>query len=151
MNNDQQEKLAGSTESTAKPDRLSRRGRLLVLLGMGQFMVSIALLLIASTSREKLPRWGGFLDVLLVLTLVVTVELIRRVAMDKIEGRVLKISYQIATSLPAALFLALWFAADRLIWNTLLPGLAWRTFLLLYALPLGLTAWKTTARTTLGS
>jgi hypothetical protein len=142
MNDDQQEELAGTTESTAKPDRLSRRGRLLVLLGMGQFMVSITLLLIASTSREKLPRWVGFLDVLLVLTIVVTVELIRRAATDKIEDRVLKISYQIATSLPAALLLALWLVADRVIWNTLLPGLAWRTFLLLYALPLGLTAWK---------
>jgi hypothetical protein len=119
------------------------RGRLLVFLGVGQFIVSLALLLIASTSSEQLPRWCGFLDVLLVLALVVTIELIRRAATDRLQDRVLKISYQIATSLPAALFLALWFAADRLIWNTLLPGLAWRTFLLLYGLPFGLTAWMT--------
>jgi hypothetical protein len=118
-------------------------GRLLVVLGVAQFTLSLALLLIASTSRELLPKWCGFLDVLLVLTLIVTIELIRRAVADKVQDRVLKISYQIATSLSAGLFLALWFVADRIIWNTLLPGLAWRTFLLLYGLPFGLMAWKT--------
>jgi hypothetical protein len=136
-------KLAETKGSNTKVGRFPLRERLLVLLAVGQFVVSLALLFIASTSSERLPRWCGFLDVLFVLTLVVTIELIRRAATYRIQNRELKISYQIATSLPTVLFLALWFAADSLIWNTLLPGLAWRTFLLLYGLPFGLTAWMT--------
>lgn len=45
-------------------------GRRLALLGAAQFCVSVALLLIASASRQRPPLWFGIVDVALVLTLI---------------------------------------------------------------------------------
>jgi hypothetical protein len=36
----------------------------------------------------------------------------------------------------------LWIFRDRLIWNVLLPGLAWRTFVVLSGLPMTLVVWR---------
>lgn len=47
-----------------------------------------------------------------------------------------------ATTLPAVMLVLLWIFRDRLIWNILLPGLAWRSFVVLSALPLALVVWR---------
>ena len=131
--------MMGSPGVTPRRAWRARWGRLLVWLGMGQFAVSLVLLLVASTSRERLPTWGGVLDVALAVMVVITVGFIRSAAAGAIGNRALRLSYAVATGLPTAVVLALWVVAERLVFTTLLPGLAWRLGMLLYALPAALT------------
>lgn len=120
-------------------------GRCLVLLGAGQFLVSVALLLIASASRQRPPFWLGIVDVTLVLALVGTAALLRKATGGKTGIHALQWGYHVATNLPVILLLLLWVLRDRLLFNTLLPGLAWRVWLLLYTFPAALTAWSRAA------
>lgn len=115
-------------------------GRLVILIGIVEFAVSVTLLVIASVSRDRLPLWVGVIDVILALTLVVTIAVIRGKAVS-IAPRTMIISYQVATSLPVVLFLALWMFRAQFDFNYL-TGVAWRTWLLLYGLPASLTVWK---------
>jgi len=45
--------------------------------------------------------------------------------------------------LPLALLAVFLVVGEQIRWNVLLPGLAWRAWLLLYLLPAGITAWET--------
>ena len=53
-----------------------------------------------------------------------------------------RLSYVIATVAPAVLLVALWPFADRLRFDILLPGLAWRTYFVLTTLPGALARWR---------
>ena len=116
-----------------------RNGRLLVLAGVAQYIISMTILITASIYGENLPMWVKITDVGLVLTLVITSFFIRRAVPDERE---VTISYTVATYFPVAIFLLMFLAADRLIWNTLLPGLAWRTWVLFYNLPSVIAVWR---------
>jgi hypothetical protein len=115
---------------------------MLVVLGAVQLAVSVALLLVASTTPARLPKWGGPLDVGVAFSLVVTLALLERSGAGLIGPAVLRASHRIGATLSALVFLALWMFADRLVWNTLLPGLAWRSFVVLTALPPALAVWR---------
>jgi hypothetical protein len=114
----------------------------LTVVGLGQLAASVALLLIASTSRDKLPGWGGAVDGLLAFTLVTTAALIQRLGAKAVGRTALQRAHEIASVVPAMIFVALWLFRDRLTWNILLPGLAWRTFFVLYVLPASLATWR---------
>jgi hypothetical protein len=121
----------------AHPDFLSgrRRARTLVGVGAAQLAVSVALLLVASTTPARLPRWGGPLDGAVAFSLILTLVLLHRVAGGRVGPAALGASYRVATTLPAVVLVVLWVFRDRLIWKILLPGVAWRGFVLLSALP----------------
>ena len=114
---------------------ISRKTSFIVLAGATVlFVVSVSLLLFASTHRE-IPRWGGPVDGGVAFAVVAVSMWIYTKAAGKIAGKTIEICYPIAATLPAAILLAMWIFADRIIWNVLLPGVAWRTWLLLCTLP----------------
>jgi hypothetical protein len=96
--------------------------------------VSVALLLFAST-RADLPSWGGPLDVVIAFTLVATGFLIWRRAGDRAGFREFRAGHAAAAIVPALLLVAIWWYRESLDFNVLLPGLAWRTWLVLYTIP----------------
>lgn len=106
----------------------------LLALALVQLVVSVALLLFAST-RSDLPAWGGPLDVAIAFTLVATAFLIWRRAGDRAGLRELRIGHGVAAIVPTLVLVAIWWYRDSLDFNVLLPGLAWRTWLVLYTIP----------------
>lgn len=116
--------------------------RLLVVAGVAQYVVSMAILLTASFYGENLPMWVKITDVGLVFTLTITSFFIHRAVSTANNDRALPVSYAIMTYLPIAAILLMWWFRDQLIWNILLPGLAWRTWMLFYNLPSVIKAWQ---------
>ena len=99
-----------------------------------QLVVSVTLLFIAST-RTDLPSWGGPLDAVIAFTLVATAFLIWRRAGDRAGLGEFRIGHGVAAIVPALVLAAIWWYRDALDFNVLLPGLAWRTWLVLFTLP----------------
>ena len=115
--------------------------RLLVLAFAVELIVSFALLLIAST-RAALPSWGGPVDGALAFAVVATAAAIWYVAPKVRDARWLSIGHAAAATVPALEIAAVWWFRDALDLNILLPGLAWRTFITLYTLPMAIDAWR---------
>jgi hypothetical protein len=112
-------------------------GRVLVLAWLGLLAASSGLLLWASTGPRIVPLWCGVLDVSLALTSIYTSAVLRArrdryPAADRFRQQYG--ARLISSGLPSAVLLALWLIRDRLDWNVLLPGLAWRLFFVLYLL-----------------
>jgi hypothetical protein len=82
-----------------------------------------------------LPSWGGPLDVIVALTLVATAFLIWRRAGSVAGIREFRLSHGVAAIAPALGLVAMWWYRESLDFNILLPGLAWRTWLVLYTTP----------------
>ncbi len=119
-----------------------RRGRVLVLLGVGQMVISTLLLLTAATSVwEQPPRWGQILDVFLAFSVVLTGIAIDRAGRTRMSPQLWQQSYSLATYLPSIVFLALWLGHHAFDFN-FLTGVAWRVWLILYVLPAGLALWR---------
>lgn len=118
-------------------------GRWLVCAGLVQYILSMVFLLTASLlGSDALPRWIGFLDVRLVVTLLTTLALLwfRTGSTPNLYSRAW--SYRVAIYVPTVLLLLMWLGSDRLIWSILLPGLAWRMWFLLYSLPIAVSVWS---------
>lgn len=103
------------------------------------FVISTALVLIASTAKTPLPAWGGYLDVGIVILIAFFGFAIRQ--RDKSTPRY-DISHQVAVYLFPAVLVGMWLYRDSIDFNILLPGLAWRTYFFLSILPHGLNLWK---------
>ena len=58
-----------------------------------------------------------------------------------VDDRARQLSYGVATIVPALCFVGMWLLADRLRFDILLPGLAWRTYFVLTTLPAALAVW----------
>ena len=119
--------------------------RLLVVAGATLVVVSVTLLLIASTARSNLPGWGGPVDVAIAFALVATAAWIWAVAPKTRGPWALSVGHAAAATVPALEIAAVWFFRDQLDLNVLLPGLAWRTFIVLYTVPAALDAWRRSA------
>ena len=119
--------------------------RLLVVAGVLEVVVSVTLLLIASTARSSLPAWGGPVDVALAFALVGTGAWIWVVAPKVRDVAALSVGHAAAATVPALEIAAIWFLRDQLDLNVLLPGLAWRTFIVLYSVPAAIDAWRAPA------
>jgi hypothetical protein len=115
--------------------------RLLITVGVAEVIVSVALLLIAST-RSELPAWGGPVDGVLAFAVVATAASIWWVAPKIRSASSLSIGHAAAATIPALEIAAVWWLRDQLDLNILLPGLAWRTFIVLYTLPAAIDAWR---------
>ena len=115
--------------------------RLLVSAFVLEVVVSLALLLTAST-RSDLPVWGGPVDGVLAFAVVGTAAWIWMVAPKVRHPRSLAIGHAAAATIPALEIAAVWWFRDALDLNILLPGLAWRTFIVLYTLPSAIDAWR---------
>ena len=92
------------------------------------------------------PKWWGTLDVGLALILVVLVLAIQALARGRTNQQAKEVSYRAYRILIHGIFLMLllfFLAGDRIIWSQCLTGLAWRAWLLLYALPFWFAVFRT--------
>lgn len=103
------------------------------------FVISTAILLIASTAKNPVPAWGGYLDVGIVVLIAFTGFTIYQ--RNKSAPRH-DISHQVAIYLFPLILVGMWIYRNSLDFNILLPGAAWRTYFLLSILPHALTLWK---------
>ncbi len=93
-----------------------------------------------------MPSWGGPLDVAIAFTLIATSFLVWRRAGERVGPAELRARHAVAAVVPALVLAAMWWYRDALDFNVLLPGLAWRTWLVLYTLPSILTLVARTTR-----
>jgi len=137
----------GSKTQNMTKVRGLQRWRLVVLFGLGLFCMSVALLLVASTSPGRIEAWQltwlGGLDVLTAFAVAIIGILIYAKAWNRVGNSERQISYRLATALPVTMLLAMWVFANRIMWwDVLLPGLAWRTYVVLQTLPAAIAVWK---------
>ena len=130
--------------SNILPPRAPAKQRGVILLATVLALDSFALLFIASGAREYLPSWGGPADGAIAFALVGTLATLHQRNRRPPDHAALRGSYRVAVWWPTLLFLLLWLARARIDWNTLLPGLAWRSGVILLALPSVLAAWRGT-------
>lgn len=127
---------------------LARRGRLLVMLGVMLFIMSISFPVAASlVEQERFPVWVGLLDVTLAFSLVLIMVVIAAIGREMMDEHVRYVSYRVyrfLANLPLALLIIFFVFGNRIKWDVLLIGLAWRMWALLYILPAGLSVWGVT-------
>jgi hypothetical protein len=103
------------------------------------FVISTAILLIASTARTPVPTWGGYLDVgIVVLIAFLGISIHQR---NKSFPR-FDISYPVVIHLFPLILVGLWIYREALDFNILLPGVAWRTYFFFSILPHCISLWK---------
>ena len=91
-----------------------------------------------------MPAWIGIADVGLAFILVVVAFLMEVVIKGEVADEIVHDSYRIyrgMAMLPLLLLVLFFLVGDAIRWNVLLPGLAWRYWLLLYVLPKALSLW----------
>ena len=115
-------------------------GRRLAITTGIVFFISLAFPLIAGLSNITVasPRLWGVLDVAIaaVLATLVIVTIVRfdRVVTDDVRLSAYHV-YRLLTNVVIVLLVVFFLAGDRVKWNILLPGLAWRAWFLFYGLP----------------
>ncbi len=123
---------------------LDSRG--LIVLGLLLFSLSTSFPIVASVSEaERVPLWVGGVDVALALLLAGLMVMIEWRARGRIDDAVQQDSYRIYRALSHLLLVVLivfFFFESEIKWAVLLPGLAWRAWLLLYTLPSALALWN---------
>ncbi|WP_157464108.1 hypothetical protein [Deinococcus pimensis] len=105
-----------------------------LLLAASALFPVVASLLPASSVQ----RWAGVVDVTLAAAILVLAAVLDRVGRSNIDDAVIRAAYgfyRVFAVVPLAL-LALYFVVGMSVrWDVLLPGLAWRTWVLLTFLP----------------
>lgn len=124
---------------------MTRRNRPLVIVAGGLLVVSTAFPVAASILTEQAPRWMGILDVVVAFALVCAGIGIAAKVPAGFNERVIEASFRIYRS-GSTLFLVLlvvfFLVGDRIKWSILLPGLAWRAWLVAGVLPAALALWR---------
>jgi hypothetical protein len=113
--------------------------RVYITLFVVLFVISTVILLIASTAKDPVPVWGGYLDVGIVVLIAFTGFMIYQ--RNKNTPRY-DISHQVAIYLFPLILAGMWVYRASLDFNILLPGAAWRTYFFLSILPHALSLWK---------
>jgi hypothetical protein len=112
----------------------------------GLFCLSTAFPVVAGFLKaNQLPGWVGYLDVIVALIWASTTLLLSAVAGNDLQSRAKLFSYQAYRALSHGLLIGLvvfFLWGDHINWNVLVPGLVWRFWLLIYALPAILTVWE---------
>jgi len=114
--------------------------------GAAVFGVSTAFPIAASIwPADALPTWVGILDVVLAFAAVGLAIRVVTLAEKQIGDRAIRGSYRVyrgLASVPLALLVLFFVVGDHIKWNVLLPGLAWRAWLLMYTLPAAIAAYR---------
>jgi hypothetical protein len=113
--------------------------RPLLILFITSYLLSVYLLALASASKSPLPVWGGVVDVGLVIALVLLSFTV--FARGKANPDY-QTSHRAALNIFPLVLLGVWILRNSLDLNILLPGLAWRMFLLLHILPYAANLWR---------
>jgi hypothetical protein len=117
------------------PDSTRSLGRLCFLL----FAVSTAFPVVAGVRNTETPsRWMGLADVGVAVLLLTTAFTVASRARSKVSDTDRLIAFRVSQSLLSVipvLLIGFFIAGDRINWQVLIVGLAWRGWLLLYTLP----------------
>jgi hypothetical protein len=128
----------------SSPARSLGPARVLVLGAGVLFVISTTFPAVAAVIPAPPPRWIGVVDVAVAfatMLLAVAIVLVTR-GVVPIEARLRSYRvYRVVATVPLMLLLLFLIAGDRIHWQVLLPGLAWRTWLFIYAVPAALTVW----------
>jgi hypothetical protein len=119
-------------------------GRRLAVVAVAVFLVSLVFPVAAGLSHNtaSFPKWWGTLDVSLAFVLAAVVMVILGLAQGNVSKEAEDASYRAYRVLIHGIFallVAFFLLGSRIVWPNCLTGLAWRAWLLLYALP----AWVT--------
>jgi hypothetical protein len=105
----------------------------------GLFAVSILFPITASfMPQNALPTWVGLTDVMLALVIIALMVGVTIKTRGEFNSAIKERSFDIYRLLAAfpLLLLAIFFLfGDRIHWEILLPGLAWRTWVFVYSTP----------------
>ena len=109
------------------------------------FFISLTFPLTATLAKntEAFPSWWGILDVMISFILASRAFAIAGLAQGKVDKQAEETSYRAYRILHHGIFvliLAFFLFGDRIVWINGLPGIAWRSWLLLYCLPAWFTA-----------
>lgn len=120
---------------------------LLLIFTIGLFIISTLFPIVSSLQPDitTTPVWIGALDVLIALVLVALLVIATTKARDKIDDHVKGTSfhiYQFLAVVPLFLWVIFFLFGDKIRWEILLPGLAWRAWALLYCIPSMVALWK---------
>jgi hypothetical protein len=123
-----------------------RWGRPLAISTAVVFVISSAFPVVAGLSKhtETFPKWWGVLDVGIALVLGLMVTVLMALAQGHVNPAVEEATYRAYRFLLHGIFAMLvvfFLAGDRIVWPNCLTGFAWRTWLLLYALPSSFAAY----------
>jgi len=123
--------------------------RPLLLGGAALLVVSSAFPTVASVLRlDPAPMWMGVLDVVIAFALVVAGTVIVSRKPKDFDAHIVEAGFRAYRNLANVLLLllALFFViGDAIQWGILLPGLAWRAWLLILVLPSWIALWRTGA------
>jgi len=124
--------------------------RRLVLVTAALFVVSTMFPIVAAVVRpEPSSRWAGTIDVALALLTCACGFTIATRAAERFDERVVRSAFRTYRTGATALLglICVYFVlGDRIDWHILLPGLAWRAWLLAWVLPSGLSLWNGSSR-----
>jgi len=117
------------------PDSTRSLGRVCILL----FAVSTAFPVVAGFRNTQTPsRWLGLADVGVAALLLAVVFTVASRVHTKVSNDDRLIAFRVSQALFSAipvLLVVFFIAGDRIDWQVLIVGLAWRGWLLLYTLP----------------
>jgi hypothetical protein len=116
------------------------------------FSVSAIFPLVAGFVRDtqSWPKWWGALDVGLAFILAGLVLAIAALARARMNQRTEEVTYRAYRVLIHGILVGLvvfFLAGDRIIWSQCLTGFLWRAWLLLYAFPWWVAAYRATPST----
>ena len=116
-----------------------------VLFTAGAFAVSTMFPIVAAVVQpDPTPRWAGLADVVVAFITAACGLTIATRAGERFDEWVIRSAFRTyragATAL-LALICLFFVAGDRIAWHILLPGLAWRAWLLAWVLPAALSLW----------
>ena len=138
----------GASREVRRP---SPKGRELAITTAIAFFVSLIFPIAAGIAQDtaSLPGWWGIADVvfaaiLAALAITVAARFERRKT-PEIERTTYRV-YRIVVNLILALLVVFLIAGDRIRWTIFLPGIAWRGWLFLYALPAWLAALRSNTK-----
>jgi hypothetical protein len=131
--------------------RVARWGRSLAIATAVLFLISSAFPIVAGLSKNtaSFPKLWGKLDVGLAFVLAVMVFGVMALARNSVDKRAEESSYRAYRVLLHGIFVMLvvfFVFGNQIIWVNCLTGIAWRSWLLLYALPEWIVAVRTVAR-----
>jgi len=120
--------------------RVARWGRSLALATAVVFVISSVFPVVAGLSKNtaSFPKIWGKLDVGLAFVLAVMAFAVMALARNSVDKRAEESTYRAYRVLLHGIFVMLlvfFVFGDRIVWINCLTGFAWRSWLLLYALP----------------
>jgi hypothetical protein len=119
--------------------------RITTVAALALYALSSSFVVWASTTETGIApgeiTWPGVADVVTALVLVLMCMGVYTKGQPLIGTAAWRLASAVGTALMVVLLLGMWRFADRLDWNILLPGLAWRVFVLLQTLPAAIALW----------